>query len=324
MNLTEHLTENQLSDYFGDALEDKKRREIGRHLLVCDFCLKRLPQPTPEQFWKALMTENDVNDRVEETTDFLPRLGFVTRLFTPPKMLAWSAGGLAIVLFFIVLIGFNVKKPLNEEREVAQVFDSEIAELKQNEKDKENIPLSVMTPKPNDRASLPEPSRVVVFSEPTKLDSQKRSRSLSNENNLRRNSKKTILNENEEKISSTRGVSAAKCGEKDSIEMEIDANNDKALVFRWAKVPNAAKYHLYISDEEEILIDEYETERESEYILRKTLDPLKTYKWKVVVTLDDGQTASGDSQKFTVKDVLQDQKKLTGKKKSGIRCSENK
>ncbi len=324
MNLTEHLTENQLSDYFGDALEITKKREIGRHLLVCDFCLKKLPQTTPEQFWKALMTEKDVNDRVEETTDFSPRLGFVTRLFTPPKMLAWSAGGLVIALFFAVLIGFYTENPLNEEREVAQVFDSEIAELKQNEKDKENIPPSVMTPKPNDRASLSEPSGVVVFSEPTKSDSQKRNRSLSNENNLRRNSKKAILSGNEEKISSTRGVSAAKCGEKDSIEMEIDAKNDKALVFRWAKVPNATKYHLYISDEEEILIDEYETERESEYILRKTLDPLKTYKWKVVITLDDGQTASGDSQKFTVKDVLQNQKKLTGKKKSGIRCSENK
>ncbi len=74
MNTAGHLTENQLSDYFGDALEITKKREIGRHLLVCDFCLKKLPQPTPEQFWKALMTENDVNDRDEETTDFSPRL----------------------------------------------------------------------------------------------------------------------------------------------------------------------------------------------------------------------------------------------------------
>ena len=106
--------------------------------------------------------------------------------------------------------------------------------------------------------------------------------------------------------------------------MEFGSNNNKAVVFRWTKVPNAIKYHLYISDDDEILIDEYETGQDTSYILKKSLDPAKTYKWKVIITLDDGQTKSGTSQKFTVKDVLQNQKKMTGKKKSDIRCSENK
>ena len=63
MKITEHLTENQLTEYFGNAaLEGEMKHAIGRHLLLCDFCLKRLPQPTPEQFLAALMTENETEE----------------------------------------------------------------------------------------------------------------------------------------------------------------------------------------------------------------------------------------------------------------------
>lgn len=320
MNTAGHLTENQLSDYYSNALEDKIRREIGRHLLVCDFCLKQLPQPNPEQFWTALMTENDVNDRVEETTDFPQRLGFINRLFTPPKMLAWSAGGFAIALFFAVLIGFYAEKPLNEEREVTEVFNVKNTNLDyiQN-KDNEQI---VPALKPSNDSVKIESNRGLAISKPKELNLQKRESNLSNDN-LRQNPAKNVLNEKRGNISSTRGVSA-NCTEENQIEMEIGSNNEDAVVFRWMKVPNASKYQLYISDDEEILIDEYETEQATSYVLKNPLDPGKTYKWKVVITLENGETLSGTSQKFSVKDVLQNQKKLSRKKKSGIRCSENK
>ena len=63
MNRSEHLTENQLHDYLGNsALDREAKHRIGRHLLQCDFCLKRLPPPTAEQFWAALMTDNETDD----------------------------------------------------------------------------------------------------------------------------------------------------------------------------------------------------------------------------------------------------------------------
>jgi hypothetical protein len=323
MNQVEHLTENQLSNYFGGTLENEKRREIGRHLLECDFCLKRLPNPTAEQFWQDLMTENEVDDRDADKTNFPRRLGFFTGLLTPPKVLAWSAGGMTLALIFSALVWFGTAKLSGEEREVAQAFDAEIAELKQNDAVGENSPPIVLASKSNDRSSSPEPSNSVVYSKPTNLSSQKRNPKVTTEKNSSRHSKKIIPSEKLASISSTRGVSNEKCGEENPIEMEIGSNNNESVTFKWAKVPNAVKYHLFISDDEEILVDEYETEDETEYVLLKTLDPLKTYKWKVVITLENGNISAGNSQKFTVKNLSQNQKK-TGKKKSDVRCSENK
>ena len=325
MNNGGHLTEKQLSDYFGNTLEKTKKHEIGRHLLQCDFCLQRMPQPSPEQFWAALMTENDVNDLEEEKTSITSRSGFFTGLFTPPKLLAWGAGGLAIALIFTVLLLFNLEKPFNGEREVAEVFNVNNMDLdyRQNEDREQIVSPSIPTLKTDNSSGSLEANPVVNFPKPKETPFQKRSRNLSTENDLNRNSKKAIPVKKEENFSSTRGISS-KCIEENPIEMEIGSNNNQALVFRWAKIPNAVKYHLYISDDEEILLDEYETNQETEYVLRKTLDPSKTYKWKVVITLENGELKAGNSQKFTAKDVSQNQKRPFEKKKFGKRCSENK
>jgi hypothetical protein len=74
MNRSEHLTENQLDDYFGNSvLAQGARHEIGRHLLQCDFCLKRLPQPTTEHFWAALMTDENADDAFDERESLAAR-----------------------------------------------------------------------------------------------------------------------------------------------------------------------------------------------------------------------------------------------------------
>ena len=322
MNVTGHLNEKQLSDYFGNTLEKNRKHEIGRHLLQCDFCLERLPKPTTEQFWTALMTENDVNGRDVEKTDIPLRAGFFTGLFTPPKILAWSAGGLAIALIFTVFILFNMEKPLNEEKEVAEVFNvnNTDSDYIQNEGREQILSPSVTTSKSDKNSVSLEVNSVAAFPKPKETSLQKRRGNISTENDLNRNSKKIIPVKKAENFSSTRGI-PAKCGEENPIEMEIGSNNDQALVFRWAKVPSAIKYHLYISDDEEILIDEYETEAETNYILKKSLDPLKTYKWKIIVTLENGNTVIGDSRNFTMKDFQTDQKKLEKKRQSEIRCS---
>lgn len=80
-------------------------------------------------------------------------------------------------------------------------------------------------------------------------------------------------------------------------------------------------FRVYISDDEEILIDEFETEQETSFVLKEKLDPTKTYKWKIIVTLENGQTMVGAAQKFTVKDFQTNKIKPDNKKGADIRCS---
>ncbi len=103
MNRSEHLTENQLSDYFGNAALDKEaKHRIGRHLLQCDFCLKRLPQPTAEQFWAALMTD-EADDSPDERTTLAARLNSIVQSLKHPKVFAIERGGVGS---FNIFLGF--------------------------------------------------------------------------------------------------------------------------------------------------------------------------------------------------------------------------
>ena len=121
-------------------------------------------------------------------------------------------------------------------------------------------------------------------------------------------------------ISSTRGGNLPKCSDQLSIGAAVEMQ-DKTIVLKWKEVPNAAKYHLYVSDDEEILVDEFETERETSYVLKKSLEWQKTYQWKVIVTLENGNTVVGDSREFTFENLRLNQNKSEKKGNSETRCS---
>ncbi|MCZ2391556.1 MAG: hypothetical protein LC113_10820 [Acidobacteria bacterium] len=95
------------------------------------------------------------------------------------------------------------------------------------------------------------------------------------------------------------------------------------LILRWKRVRNAAKYHLYVSDDNEILIDEFETDQDTSYILKKPLDPSKAYKWKIVITLENGEKLYADAQKFTAKDFQSSFNTYRGKARTNTRCLAN-
>lgn len=322
MDTVKHLTEQQLLTYAAGLLKRSESGEIGSHLLQCALCRNLLPAPTPQKFFDVLMGENELKEEDFENQSFFQTLfSFLQDVFKRPQALVWSVGSLVIILGFSFLIWFAAGNELSNESEVAQVFDTGIVEVKQHG-DTEQIPTKTGN---NSGDEMPissvEKNRNVIESKPIalKTDLPKRNLKLTDKS---LQPKRTILSKENKTISLTRG-GTSKCGEENLVEMEF-FSKDKAITFRWKKVENAVKYHLYISDDEEVLIDEYETEQETIYELRKMLDPAKIYKWKVIITLENGQTASGVSQKFTVKDVLQNQKKLVGSKKAGIRCSEKK
>lgn len=323
MNRSKHLTDYQLADYFGDALEHAAKHAIGRHLLQCDFCLKRLPQPTPEQFMAALMTENETDeDSRDEKT--ISRLGFIADLVRQPKIFALSAGALAVCLVFSAFIWLSAAKSSDTETELAKNFETtqSIEQVINSNKTENSSAFPI--PESDDHSSpvsaRTTPNRDLLATKQIK-PKQILKTALQNDSNIKTQAK--LLDENKANISSTRGGTSAKCSELPPIDLAVGMSNE-TVILKWKKIPNAAKYHLYVSDDEEILVDEYETEQETTYALKKSLDAAKTYKWKVVVTMEDGNTIIGDSQKFTIKSLQLNRSKSEKKEKPQIRCSESK
>lgn len=304
-----HLTATELLAYSLGSLEKNESQTLGRHLLTCAECRKLLPMPSAERFWAAVMTDAAQADAPEKGESE----NLLSSLYSFLKFnygLVWGGAALIIVLGFSFLLWSGSAET---GREVVQTFDNELIS------DPDFSLPSQFSVKDNSADSA-NSNRVVAVSSPKNLKPDSPKPKIS-QNNPGQDSRKPGLKQTNEIISATRGVSA-KCGEKQTIQVEFSADKEN-FVFRWKAVPKAAKYHLYISDDEEILIDEFETERETSYTLKKPLDPTKIYKWKVVVTTEDGKTIVGDSQKFTSKDSALNRNKSERKEKSQIRCTEN-
>ena len=318
-----HLSPFELSAYHNSSLEQAVRHEIGKHLLTCRECRKQLPLPSVEKFWSAIMTENEPDDSPVSERLKLSFSPAFSSFWNLRFNLVWGSGTLIVILGFSFLIWFAGSYQPNEEREVAQVFDVEKESLKQNEIVEHNLQPPAQNSETETRVSSSTSNRAARDSKPTlPKNNQQKVKQVLSENKLRPIPAKKVLNQKKENIALTRGGSV-NCENEDLVEMEF-VSNKEAVTFRWKKVPSALKYHLYVSDEEEILIDEFETERETSYTLKKSLDAAKTYKWKVVVTTEDGKTIVGDSQKFTIKGLQLNRNKSEKKVKQQIRCSEDK
>ena len=237
-----------------------------------------------------------------------------------------SAVALALVFVFSIFIWLNAAKSSDTEKEVAENFEIKDTQavLSQTDDNEINLPPKFPTAQ-SDKRSSSVSTRATTSNRDslaTNNGGAKQNSKTASRNNSNVKTQMKIPDEEKASISLTRGGNSAKCGDQMPLDWGIEMSGE-TLVLKWKKVPNAAKYHLYVSDDEEILVDEYETERETSYALKKQLDPMKTYKWKVIITLENGNTIVGESQKFSPKDFRQNQKKSDKKKKFDVRCSAN-
>lgn len=309
MKSFQHLTKNQILAYNDDSLNELESKEVGRHLLNCEICRKSLPIPTVEQFWSAIMTDSAGDEQGDEKTRQVSAkiTGFSSLLNFHPNLI-WGGATLMVLLCFSVLIWLSVA---DSNREIAGLINNEVTS-----EEKTLLP----TPTPAVKIPTPPDSKqrfIIPISKQPKADAPKQ---MPPPNKVVQKSERKVLN-NKEQISEIRGVST-KCSEEKGVELEFSTNKEN-FVFKWKKVPKAVKYHLYISDDDEILIDEYETADETTFVLKKSLDPLKSYKWKIIVTLENGRTLPGPSNKFTVKNFQNNQRKPEKRQNSDVRCGTN-
>jgi hypothetical protein len=325
MKEREHLTKNQIIGYRAGTFDAPRTSEIGRHLLKCETCRRQLPPPTFDDFWNAVMSERETEQTsASEELEQLRHSGFSAfpKIFGRLGGLAWSGGALMVLFIFALLLWFNAGRELNQENEIAQTFNINATESNpaQIESGEQILPLKNSR---DDQISSSDSNLPAISKSSQPNARQNNSNSLLRENTSR-NSARVMKKDAPNNVSSTRGGggTAADCGGELTVKTEIGLGGE-AVTLKWKKVLNAVKYQLYISDDEEILIDEYETERETSYTLTKPLDASRTYRWKVVVTTEDGKTIAGDSQKFTVKNLPSKRSKSAKKEKSLIRCSQN-
>lgn len=311
MNPSQHLTDIQIAAFSARTLPEGESREVGRHLLGCVNCRGLLPLPDPNRFWTAVMSEEGSDRSHATSTDSAFRQ--LVGLFSKPGTLAWSTGTLVVILSMGLLILFTVPKESGVESDVAKSIENERPASVHNLQAEEPRIALPHQPESDDSQSEPAPSGLSVgpqFPDRNHSPFTKRSNSLS--------SKRAPARLVDANISSTRSM-RSKCSIERTFEMQL-GSAESDLVLKWASVPNATKYHVYISDDDEILIDEFETGKDTSYTLKKTLDPNKAYKWKIIITLENGQILSVDAQKFSARDFQSNQKVRKSKAKSDTRC----
>lgn len=305
-----HLNQIELAAYHDDMLEIAERQQVKKHLLNCADCRKRLPLPSVERFWAAIMTDSDTIEAPVKRDIEFSQISIFARFSSFLKLqsgLLWGSALLIIIFSFSFLIWLSVA---DSSREFVQTTDNRSgSEL--------NFPLPEKTPANETKVSSTNSNQVVVNPTPKISKTELPKRKIV-PNNSRQEFVKPNLKEKKENISTIRGGST-NCNEEKDIALEFIANKEN-FVFKWKKVSKAVKYHLYISDDEEILIDEYETANETTFVLKKPLDPLKTYQWKIIVTLENGTKVIGTSQKFTVKNFQTFQAKPEKRRDSDTRC----
>lgn len=322
----EHLTKNQIAGYRAGAFDALEKREIGRHLLKCEVCRKSLPAPTFEDFWSAVMNERETEQTSTSEEPELSRnriFSFFPKVFGQFNSLAWSGATLIVLVSFSLLLWLNAGRQWNQEKEIAQTFSSNTSELNPAQIDTDGqVPAP---PTQNPKVDKPISSSVSNRASGPKSSEPSVPQKILNpllQGNAGRNPARQIPADKRGNISSTRGGLPADCSGEMMVETETGLSGE-TVTLKWKKIPNAVKYHLYISDNEEILIDEYETERETSYTVKKSLDAAKTYNWKVIVSTEDGKTIVGDSQRFMIKSLQLNRNKSEKKEKQQIRCSQN-
>jgi hypothetical protein len=315
MNPLEHLTRNQIAAFSAGSLAASESRSIGGHLIRCVECRSLLPYPNPAQVWAAITTEREVNEiqqTVSSTSSDRADSKWFVGLFGKRNRLAWAGGMLLLAFSLAGLLIMSASNGGNAENEVVRTFQLEnpIPAPNGNQATELNAGL------PDSGTDTPVKGVNSISKDregaKTRRNADSRAAAATDSRTTR------AINRN---ISPTRG-SITPCAVGRTIEMELGSQKSD-LILRWKRVRNAAKYHLYVSDDNEILIDEFETDQDTSYVLKKPLDPSKGYKWKIVITLENGQKLYADAQKFTAEDFQSSFNGYKTKARSNTRCLAN-
>lgn len=328
MKIEVHPPEIEIGAYSRRGLSTTEMREIELHLLRCGDCRGLMPEPKPEQIWASIFTERPQNEWKSVHT---LRDGVSDFIDSFHLQLEWAALFSACLLL-LALAGFSLlffKESVSNETELALAPNTN--ELSSRQK-------IDITPFRHESSNT---SRINVdgpFTEkdvlsgsrlaPSSSEKGRITKSPDRRSNLSKRNRVSDSGIDRTLATDVRG-SSEDCRNQQPIAAGVKVLA-RGIELRWTAVPGAAKYVVYVSDFDERLIEEYETTDKTSYVVNAELDPVVTYRWKLLITLKDGRTLPGPSQNFTSRGLSEnptiDKKPgLTSRRSARrIRCAEKK
>ncbi|HMQ05536.1 MAG TPA: hypothetical protein PKD26_16585 [Pyrinomonadaceae bacterium] len=300
-----HLSAAEVAMFREESLSSRSI-EIGRHLLTCKECRAKLPSVTKQEFRNCIIDSEVVNNgKVKLTSRLFPNIRLPRLPIARPAVFA----GLTILLLaglYLVRVrsGFIDSEPIIAKNEVT------------------SVPLESVPP---ESRSVVEPppaaSEQPVSNEPEKKDEYSERRKLPKRMSLSPG-RKPVGGAPAVRTAETRGDENPCSG---GATVSLESNTDgKQILLKWNPVKGAASYDIYISDLDENLIDHFESDSQTQYRSTVELEPERTYRWKLIITLRNGNKIVGPPQTLKPGGVLNShQKKVAVDKQRGtfaIRC----
>lgn len=270
-----HLSAAEVAMFREETLSSRSI-EIGRHLLTCRECRTKLPAVTAQEFRSCVIdSEVAVSPRpISRSNPFylFPKLS-VAR--------ATALGGFVILLLAGLYLA-RVQSGLTNSEPTLAKTDTTPVQL-------ETVPLesrSITNP-PSDESAKPTSNKSEKKDE---YSEQRQAPKRIIQSPLR----KSVDKASAIRTAETRGDEKP-CTGGATISLE-SKTNEKEILLKWNPVKGATSYDIYISDLDENLIDHFESDSQTQYRSTVKLEPEKTYRWKLVITLSNGNKIVGPPQ----------------------------
>lgn len=300
----DHLSAAEVAMFREDSFSSRSI-EIGRHLLACKECRAKLPSVTPQEFRHCLLGAGGARlDESEHKSRFfnLPVLSFA-------RVTAFASFAI-LLLAGIYFVG--VQKSITSMPAVARIENNPATS------DLNSVPDALANPTTREKNQLPTKSVNVANTDsrpqpPLPKTDQRKVKIVAA-------GQPTVQN------AETRG-SDNPCSGGATINLESKSDG-KELFLKWNSVKGVESYEVYISDLDENLVDHFESKSQTHYRSTVRLDPAKSYRWKLIITLKNGNKIVGPPQVLTSNTSTEESKKSGATEKPRgsfeLRCVESK
>ena len=300
-----HLSAAEVAMFREESLSSRSI-EIGRHLLICKECRAKLPSVTTQEFRNCVLdSEVVINGKVKLTSKLFPNVRLPRLSVARAAVFAGFAALLITGLYMARLrSGLMESEPIIAKNETTSVQLEPVHPAS-----------GTITDPPYAASQQP------ISNDPEKKDEYSERRQAP---------KRTGLNPSRKPVSRAPAVQTAEtrgdenpCSGGATVSLESNTNG-KEIFLKWNPVKGAASYDIYISDLDENLIDHFESDSQTQYRSTVELEPERTYRWKLIITLSNGNKIVGPPQTLRPGGVLnRHQKKGYTDKQRGtfaIRC----